>query len=76
MNDENEGTFDDWFSCVKEYEKDISILLVKNDDVIIYCDLYPVTEESYEELISGKVIIRESMIDLFFMGGLLIFMLL
>ncbi len=69
MNDEIEGTFDDWKQSAKEYENDTSILLVKNDEVIGYCDMYPVTEEAYNELISGTVIIRDSMIDLFCMGG-------
>lgn len=31
--------------------------------------MYPVTEEAYSELVSGQVIIRDSMIDLFCMGG-------
>jgi hypothetical protein len=34
MNDEIEGTFDDWKQSAKEYENDTSILLVKNDEVI------------------------------------------
>ena len=69
INDDIEGTFDDWKQAAKEYENDTSILLVKNDEIIGYCDMYPVTEESYSELVSGKVIIRDSMIDLFCMGG-------
>lgn len=69
MNDDIEGTFDDWKQTAREYENDTSILLVKNDEVIGYCDMYPVTEEAYAELISGQVIIRDSMIDLFCMGG-------
>lgn len=69
MNDEIEGTFDDWKQSAKEYENDTSILLVKEDEVIGYCDMYPVTEEAYNELVSGKVIIRDYMIDLFCMGG-------
>lgn len=69
MNDETEGTFDDWKQSAQEFEDDTSILLVKNDEVIGYCDMYPVMEEAYAELISGKVIIRDSMIDLFCMGG-------
>ena len=69
MNDEIEGTFEDWEQSAKEYENDTSILLVKNDEVIGYCDMYPVMEEAYSDLISGKVIIRDSMIDLFCMGG-------
>lgn len=69
MNDEIEGTFDDWKQSAKEYENDTSILLVKNDEVIGYCDMYPVTKEAYKELVSGTVIIRDSMIDLFCFGG-------
>ncbi|MEE0479788.1 MAG: hypothetical protein UDW72_06090 [Acutalibacteraceae bacterium] len=69
MNDDIEGTFDDWKQTTKEYENDTSILLVKNDEVVGYCDMYPVTEEAYSELVSGQVIIRDSMIDLFCMGG-------
>lgn len=62
MNDEIEGTFDDWKQSAKECENDTSILLVKNDEVIGYCDMYPVMDEAYNELISGNVIIRDSMI--------------
>lgn len=69
MNDEIEGTFDDWKQSAKEYEEDTSVILVKNDEVIGYCDMYPVMESAYEELIAGTVIIRDSMIDLFCMGG-------
>lgn len=69
MNDEIEGTFDDWKNSAQEYENDTSVLLVKNDDIVGYCDVYPVTAEAYDELITGKVIIRDSMIDLFCMGG-------
>lgn len=70
MNEEIEGTFDDWNRSLQEYEKDTSILLVKRDEVIGYCDMYPVTAEAYAELIEGKSIIRDSMIDLFCMGGI------
>ena len=63
------GTFDDWKESAQEYEDDTSILLVKNDEVIGYCDIYPVTEEAYEKLITGQVIIRDTMIDLFALGG-------
>lgn len=69
MNDEIEGTLDDWQQSAQEYENDTSILLVKNDEIIGYCDMYPVFSEAYDSLISGEVIIRDSMIDLFCMGG-------
>lgn len=70
MNDEIEGTFDDWKHTAMEYENDTSILLIKNDELIGYCDMYPVTKAAYADLISGNVIIRDSMIDLFCMGGI------
>lgn len=70
INDETEGTFDDWKQYVIEYGKDTSIYLVKEDEIIGYCDMYPVMKESYQELVSGKVIVRGSMIDAFCMGGL------
>lgn len=63
MNDEIEGTFEDWNQSASEFENDTSILLVKNDEIIGYCDMYPITKESYETVISGKSIIRGSMID-------------
>lgn len=69
MNDEIEGTFDDWKQTAQEYENDTSIIMVQRDEVIGYCDMYPVTTDAYEQLVSGKVIIRDSMIDLFCMGG-------
>lgn len=69
MNDEIEGTFEDWKQSANEFENDTSILLVKNDEVIGYCDMYPITEEAYSELISGKTIIRGSMIDVYCIGG-------
>lgn len=34
MNDETEGTFDDWKQSAKEYENDTSILLVNNSDYL------------------------------------------
>ena len=36
MNDDIEGTVEDWQQSAKEYENDTSILLVKNDEVIGY----------------------------------------
>lgn len=69
INDSTEGTYDDWKDSAEQFENDTSILLVKNDDVIGYCDIYPVVSEAYEQLIAGKVIIRSSMIDIFSMGG-------
>ena len=69
MNDEIEGTFDDWSSALEEYEKDTSVLMVANDEIIGYCDFYPVNDEAYVDLISGKSIIRDNMIELYEFGG-------
>ncbi len=69
MNEEIEGSFDDWQNAAKAYENETSILLVQNDELIGYCDIYPVTDEAYRELIDGKAMIRETMIDLFGFGG-------
>lgn len=69
MNEYIEGSFEDWKQTTKAYGNDSAILLVKNDNVIGYCEMYPVIEDAYSKLISGQVIIRDSMIDLFCMGG-------
>lgn len=68
MNDEIEGTFDEWKESALD-EDDTSILLVEKDEVIGYCDMYPVEQDAYEKLISGKEIIRDSMIGLYSLGG-------
>lgn len=69
IDDSIEGTIDDWVDSAKEYENDTSILLVKNNEIIGYCDAYPVTDQAYEELINGDKIIRDYMIDVFCLGG-------
>ena len=68
MNDDTEGTIEEWLDAI-QYEEDTSILLITNDEIKGFCDLYPVTPESYEDLISGKVIVRSDMIDLYDLGG-------
>lgn len=69
MNDEIEGTFEDWESAASQYEEDTSTLLVKNDEIIGYCDLYPLEDDAYADVISGKCIVRDSMIELYSLGG-------
>ena len=69
MDEETEGTFDEWLETIKTYEEDTSVILVKKDEIIGYCDIYPVTDESYEILMKGKAIVRNSMIDLYMLGG-------
>lgn len=50
VNDEIEGKFDDWKNFPKEFKSDISILLVDNDRIIGYCDIYPVMKDAYDKL--------------------------
>ena len=69
MNESTNGTFDDWKDAAENYENDTSILLIKKDEIIGYCDVYPVDKDSFESLIKGEVIIRDSMIDVFCIGG-------
>jgi len=68
--DENtEGTLDDWISGAQEFEIDTSVLLVKNDEIIGYTDILPIAPQYYPDLINGKVFIRDYMTDIFCMGG-------
>lgn len=69
MNVDIEGTWDNWIDAFVEYENDTSALMVENDEIIGYCDMYPVKREAFENLISGREIIRKEMIDLFCFGG-------
>ena len=68
INEDIEGTLNDWIDTVKENEE-ASSLLIENDSIIGYCDFYPITEKGYESIISGKEIIRDTMIDLYCLGG-------
>ena len=68
MNEDTEGTFEEWVDAI-QYEEDTSVLLISDDEIKGFCDLYPVTPESYRELIDGKVIVRSDMIDLYDLGG-------
>lgn len=68
MNDEIEGTLDEWMEA-NQYEEDTSILLIVNDEIKGFCDIYPVEENAYDDLITGKVIVRSDMIDLYELGG-------
>ena len=61
--------FNDWKDATCEYEEDTSALLVKDDQIIGYCDMYPLENSGYEEVISGKKIVTEDMIDLYSFGG-------
>lgn len=64
-----EGSLDDWLSGAHEFGSDTSVMLVKNDEIIGYCDIRPIAPQYYPDLIAGKTFIRDYMIDIFCMGG-------
>ncbi len=69
MNETMEGTLEDWKYAVEHTEYETSACLIKNDTVIGYCDMYPVKQKAYEQLVNGECIIREDMIDVYGFGG-------
>ncbi len=69
MNHDIEGTFEEWKDSASEYEEDTSVLMLKDDEIIGYCDMYPLENEAYDNVISGKCIVRSDMIDLYSLGG-------
>ena len=69
MNEDINGSFSDWESVTTEYEIDTSCLAILNNEIVGYCDFYPVNDEDYVDLIGGKCIIRDSMIALYDLGG-------
>ena len=68
MNDEIEGTLEDWAKTIV-FEEETSCLMLNNNKLVGYCDLYPIKDESYEILESGKATIKDDMIDIFLFGG-------
>ena len=69
MNEEQEGSFEDWCNIVSEHGEELAGLFVKNDEIIGYCELYPIVKDAYSDLIAGKYIVRDSIIDLYEFGG-------
>ncbi|WP_034447827.1 toll/interleukin-1 receptor domain-containing protein [Butyrivibrio sp. AE2032] len=69
MNEEMEGTLDDWRHAIECMEYETSACLVKDDVIIGYCDIYPVKKEAYKELVNGECIIRDDMIEVYGFGG-------
>lgn len=49
-------------------EVENSVLLIKNDEIVGYCDLCPVTKDSYNELVTGKTLLQENMFDVYVSG--------
>ena len=52
----------------QNFEVENSVLLIKNDEIIGYCDLCPVTKDAYNELVTGKSLLQENMLDVYFSG--------
>lgn len=69
MNEEMEGTLEDWRHAIECMEYETSACLVKDDVIIGYCDIYPLKKESYKKLVDGKSIIRDDMIEVYGFGG-------
>lgn len=68
MNDITEGVLEDWVDSVQE-SAETSCALVKDDQFIGYCDLYPVESADFEILKSGNSMIKADMIALYSFGG-------
>lgn len=68
MNDLTEGVPEDWVDSVQE-SADISCALVKDDQIIGYCDFYPLDRDSFETLRSGESMVKADMIALYALGG-------
>ena len=68
MNDITEGVLEDWVDSVQE-SAETSCALVKDDQMIGYCDLYPVESDDFELLKTGQSMIKADMIALYSFGG-------
>ena len=68
MNDVTEGVLEDWIDSVQE-SPDTSCSLVRDDQIIGYCDFYPVERQDFELLRTGSAMIKADMIALYAFGG-------
>ena len=68
MNDVTEGVLEDWIDSVQE-SADTSCALVRDDQIIGYCDFYPVERQDFELLRTGSTMIKADMIALYAFGG-------
>lgn len=68
MNDITEGVLDDWIDSVQE-NADTSCALVRDDQMIGYCDFYPVESADFDLLQNGSSMIKADMIALYSFGG-------
>lgn len=70
MNEDMEGTLEDWRYAIECMEYETSGCLIKDDIIIGYCDIYPLKKEAYKKLVDGECIIRDDMIDVYGFGGI------
>lgn len=68
MNDMTEGVLEDWIDSVQE-SADTSCALVRDDQIIGYCDFDPVERQDFELLRTGSTMIKADMIALYAFGG-------
>ena len=68
MNDMTEGVLEDWIDSVQE-SADTSCALVRDDQIIGYCDIDPVEKQDFELLRTGSAMIKADMIALYAFGG-------
>lgn len=68
MNDMTEGVLEDWIDSVQE-SADTSCALVRDDQIIGYCDFYPVERQDFELLRTGSAMVNADMIALYAFGG-------
>lgn len=68
MNDVTEGVLEDWIDSVQE-SADTSCALVRDDQIIGYCDFDPVERQDFELLRTGSAMIKADMIALYAFGG-------
>ena len=68
MNDVTEGVLEDWIDSVQE-SADTSCALVRDDQIIGYCDFYPVERQDFELLRTGSAMVNADMIALYAFGG-------
>lgn len=69
MNEDMEGSLDDWRHAIECMEYETSACLVKDGLIIGYCDIYPVKQDAYVKLVKGECIIRDEMIEVYGFGG-------
>lgn len=68
LNEEIEGTFDDWVKHVKTYP-DIFSLLVKDNKAIGYYQYELLNKSNYHKVIAGKTMVNPKMMEFYGFGG-------